>query len=317
MWRKRLIELLKSEIEEVISSVDEIKELGPLLKEPLSKTRRGLAPGIELDRPWSLLPLIISESVGGEPTRTLPLAAAMQFFLSAADVFDDIEDADSPDSLLTKYGLATATSIATTLLILGERSLSRLSITDVGANIIIRSIESVNSFYAIACAGQYLDLNKANQLSQSEEMYLKIIEMKTASQVQCACYTGALLAGASQQTVDKFSLFGLNLGMASQIGNDIQGIIKGTDIIRSKITLPVIYALGLPDSTIRNELKQAYQKQNPPVHDSEQVKKLLFHTGAIHYTTLKMDLYKLKALDVLSDIKEDGANVDRLKLLLM
>ena len=317
MWRKRLLELLKGEIEEVLSDLSDEKELPQLLREPLSETRRGLAPGMESDRPWPLLPLLVSEAVCNESDRALPVAAAMQFFLGAADVFDDIEDADSPDSLYAKYGLAIATSIASTLLILGELSLSRLAYRGFNANNVVRTMESVNSSYVMACAGQYLDLNENTRLSQSEEMYLKIINMKTASQVKCACYLGAFLAGAKQELIDNFSLFGYNLGMASQIGNDIQGIIKGTDIIKRKVTLPVIYALSLPDNTIRNQLKQVFQKQDIPVYDFEPVKKLLLHSGAIHYATLRMDIYKLTALDVLGDIKTAGVNVEKLKLFLL
>jgi geranylgeranyl pyrophosphate synthase len=312
MWRKRLLDQLKGEIEEVISDLSDEKGLPQLVREPLSQTRRGLAPGIESDRPWPLLPLLVSEAVSNESDRALPVAAAMQFFLGAADVFDDIEDADSPDSLYTRYGLAVATSIASTLLILGELSLSRLAYRGFNANNVVHTMESVNSFYVMACAGQYLDLNE--KMSQSEEMYLKIINMKTASQVKCACYLGAFLAGAKQQLIDNFSLFGYNLGMASQIGNDIQGIVKGTDIIKRKVTLPIIYALSLPDKAICNQLRQVFQKKDTPVHDFESIKKLLLHTGAIHYATLRMDIYKLKALDVLGEIKTAGVNIDKLKL---
>jgi len=317
MWRKRLLELLKSEIEDVLSDISDGKELPQLVREPLSQTRRGLAPGIESDRPWPLLPLLVSEAVCNESDRILPVAAAMQFFLGAADVYDDIEDADSPDSLYAKYGLAIATSIASTLLILGELSLSRLAYRGFNTDAVVHTMEAVNSFYVMACTGQYLDLNENKRLSQSEEMYLKIINMKTASQVRCNCYLGAFLAGAEQELIDDFSLFGESLGMASQIGNDIQGIVKGTDIIKRKITLPVIYALSLPDDTIRNQLKQVFQKPDTPVHDFEPVKKLLIHTGAIHYATLKMDLYKLKALDILGDIKTAGVDVEKLKLFLI
>jgi geranylgeranyl pyrophosphate synthase len=312
MWRKRLLDQLKGEIEEVISDLSYEKELPRLVREPLSQTRRGLAPGIESDRPWPLLPLLVSEAVSNESERALPVAAAMQFFLGAADVFDDIEDADSPDSLYTRYGLSIATSIATTLLILGELSLSRLAYRGFNANNVVQIMESVNSFYAMACAGQYLDLNE--NMSHSEEMYLKIINMKTASQVKCACYLGAFLAGAKPQLIDNFSLFGYYLGMASQIGNDIQGIVKGTDIIKRKVTLPIIYALSLPDKTICNQLKQVFHQKDAPVHDFEAIKKLLLHTGAIYYATLRMDIYKQKALDVLGDIKTTGVDIEKLKL---
>jgi hypothetical protein len=48
----------------------------------------------------------------------------------------------------------------------------------------------------------------------------------------------------------------------------------------------------------------------------EEVRDLLFHTGAVHYVTLKMEVYRQQALDILSDAEELGANIDRLKTFL-
>jgi geranylgeranyl pyrophosphate synthase len=316
-WQKESARLLKDEIEDVLSALSGTGELRDLVREPLTKTRRGLALDIEHDRPWSLLPLIVSEAICSEYERALPAAAAFQFLLAAGDVFDDIEDADSSDSIYAKYGLAVAISVASTLLILGECSLTRLKSRGIDADIIVRTIEAVNSFYTTACAGQHLDLTVETRLSESEDTYLKIIGMKSAAQLECTCHVGALLAGASQKLINAFALFGRNLGMASQIGNDIQGIISGHDIIKQKITLPVIFALNLPDNEIRDKLIPVFQKQSSPVQDSEPVRKLLFYTGAIHYATVKMDLYKQKATDILSNIQETGANVEKLKLFLI
>ena len=52
-----------------------------------------------------------------------------------------------------------------------------------------------------------------------------------------------LLATENQQLINKFAELGSNLGISSQIANDIQGITRGNDITKRKITLPVIYAL--------------------------------------------------------------------------
>ncbi len=89
-------------------------------------------------------------------------------------------------------------------------------------------------------------------------MYLKIADMKSASTVECACRVGAILATADQTLIDKFSIFGHNLGMTAQIANDILGITRERDILERKITLPVIYALTQTGNEARKQLEDVF-----------------------------------------------------------
>jgi octaprenyl-diphosphate synthase len=140
--------------------------------------------------------------------------------------------------------------------------------------------------------------------------------MKSASTPECACQIGALLATENQQLTEKFTLFGRNLGMASQIGNDIQGIIRETDIKNRKITLPVIYSLTQTEGDVRDKLELAFIKSSEALPDPTYIRDMLFQCGAIHYATIKMELYKQQGLDILHEAAGLGANVERLKLFL-
>jgi geranylgeranyl diphosphate synthase type I len=316
MWQKRQVKLLRDEIEIALASLSEVSSLHNLVRQPLSRARRGLAaPSVE-NQPWPLLPLIVCEAICGYYEDALPAAAAMQLFMAAGDVFDDIEDADSSESLSAKYGFAVATNVATTLLILAEKALTRLREIGVADSVIVRIMASVNSFYTTACAGQHLDLSLAPDMAISEETYLRVTHMKSASQVECACHIGALLATTNQELIDKFAIFGQNLGMAAQITNDIQGITCGSDIVKRNITLPVVYALTQSGGEARDQLKRTFRRQAESVPDTAQIRDLLFRIGAIHYATVKMELYKQRALDILSEAERVGVNVERLKLLL-
>ncbi len=310
MWEERQAELLRDEIEALLAPLSIAAGFYGLVKEPLKKARRGLAVESAHTQPWPLLPLMVCEAISGRCEHALPAAAALQLLMAAGDVFDDIEDADSPDSLLTKYGSAVATNVATTLLILAERAITRLEGRGIEDPVIVRIMDTVNSFYTTACAGQHLDLTLA---PVSEDTYLQVIGMKSASQVECACHIGTLLANANQELVDIFAAFGHNLGMASQIANDIRGVTHGSDILKPKITLPVIYALAQTDGEARHQLEAIFVKQAGPILDSTQIKELLFRTGAIHYATVKMEFYKQRALDILSEAEGAGARVERLK----
>ena len=310
MREDRQAELLRDELEALLAHLSETVGLYDLVKEPLTKARRGLAAGSAHDQPWPLLPLIVCQAISGHYEQALPAATALELLMAAGDVFDDVEDADSSDSLSTKYGSAVATNVATTLLVLAERAITRLEGRGVEDSVIVRVMDAVNSFYTTACAGQHLDLTLA---PVSEDTYLRITGMKSASQVECACHIGALLANANQELVDIFAAFGHNLGMASQIANDIRGITHESDILKPKVTLPVIYAFTQTGGEAHSQLESTFVKQSGTIPDSTQIKELLFRTGAIHYATVKMEFYKQRARDILAKAERAGASVERLK----
>jgi len=314
MLQKKQAQLLRDEIEEVLTDLSGSPGFQVMVREPLTKPRRGLNYEAGQECPWSLLPVLVADAICGYGERALPVAASLQVILAAGDVFDDIEDADSPDSICAIHGVAVATSVASTLLVLGERCLTRLVFAGADTGKIVHVIDTVNSFYTKACTGQYLDLTTENLLS--EDTYLKIISMKSAAQFACACYAGALVAGAEQEMIDKFAAFGHNLGMASQISNDIQGITSGKDIVRSAITFPVIYALNVQDTNISNVFTRFYHDKASSIDNIQLMKDMFFHAGAIHYSTVKMEVYKQMATDILLDVKKAGLDVDRLKAFL-
>jgi geranylgeranyl pyrophosphate synthase len=316
MWQKKQAELVRKEIEALLASLSDVAGLHDLVEELLSRRMRGTAAESGRGRLWSLLPLIVCEAISGRYEHAVPAAASLGLFVAAGDVFDDIEDADSSESLLARYGSAVATNVATTLLILAERAITRLEAGGVEPHIVVRVMDVINSFYTTACAGQHLDLSLAPEAAVSEDMYLRIAAMKSASTGECACHIGALLATANQGLIDTLSRFGHNLGMATQINNDIQGIIQGTDIVHRKLTLPVVYALAQTDGEAHDRLCAAFSKQAEYSPDPNETRDLLFRAGAIHYATVKMELYKQQALDILSEAERAGANVERLKLFL-
>lgn len=180
-------------------------------------------------------------------------------------------------------------------------------------HVIVVVMDIINSFFSIACIGQHLDLSIASNININEDSYLKITGMKSASQIECACQVGALLATDNQELINTLTIFGYNLGMASQITNDIQGITLGNDIINRKVTLPVIYAISQTEGDVHDKLKLAFRKESQYKPDPVEIRDLLFRTGAIHYSTIKMEYYKLQAQERISRASSIGANVEKLK----
>ena len=99
--------------------------------------------------------------------------------------------------------------------------------------------------------GEIEQLRHARRLDLTTDGYFDIIRSKTAELLAVCTATGALSAGADPQTVALFHEFGIKLGMAFQVRDDILdyapsalfGKIAGNDIQEGKLTLPLLYAL--------------------------------------------------------------------------
>jgi len=310
--KTRAAEQLRDEIEVALNLLNEHSHLFNLVREPLSQPGRGLSTGDLPNFPLALLPLLVCEAVCGEYTRALPAAAALQFMLAAGDVFDDVEDADSADSLPGKYGVPLATSIATTLLLLAEKELVRLQEKGVDEDITIRIFDIVNSCYLTACIGQHLDLiHKANP-DISEDEYLKNISLKSASQLECACGVGAILGNASTELVDLFRQFGHNLGMAAQIRNDMQKILKKENW-GPEPCLPLIFALQTTGVGMKNRIRSVLIKSHITESEWADIRDWLDEKGALHYSAIKMESYRQRALKALDLCQKHGAEIEKLK----
>jgi geranylgeranyl pyrophosphate synthase len=309
-------ESLKKEIDNTISGLSETAGWMKLVKESLTQFETETAAGSTQRYRWALLPLIVCEAISQQYERALPAAAALQLLRSAADIFDDIEDSDSQVSICAKYGNAISINLATGLVILAEKTLTGLTRKGVESNLAVNVIETVNDYYSRACAGQHLDLFLSPAEFSSEDVYLKVAYLKSASSIECACRTGTLLATSNPELVDKFTAFGQNLGMAAQIANDIQGTLIKNDIHKHKITLPVVFALDHSSEETHQILDTYFVKQREISQTVEQIRELITSSGAINYATFKMELYRQMAIEVLQGIEKTGIRTEELKVFL-
>jgi geranylgeranyl pyrophosphate synthase len=312
MWQKRQVELLKEELEAILSTLSFEPRFYRFIKELVLNTKYGLDSLDGLKKPWPLLPLMVCEAISGHCEQALFAAATLHLMKISAEIFDDIEDEDFPDSLHTKQGPALAINAATTFIALAENTILRLKDRNTPSELILRVCATVNSYFTFACTGQHLDLSFSDLSSMSEDGYLKLISMKSAVVTACASKIGALLATDDEKLIDLFTAFGHNLGMSSQIANDISGITKGNDIQKQKITLPIIFSFAQADTKTREKIESTFSKLPGSLPDAAQIKELLFSSGAIQYAALKMDAYKQEASDILTKVNKVKVDTKRL-----
>ncbi len=139
------------------------------------------------------------------------------------------------------------------------------------------------------CAGEMRQNAWAGNFELSEPNYIRMISEKTGELVGCGCRLGAILSGADDQTVEAFSDFGLDLGVAFQIIDDILDLVGspdkvgktlGTDLTNRKPTLPVIHALqNLPP----NQREQLIAALGAPDVSVETIMPFLTATESIDY----------------------------------
>ena len=117
--------------------------------------------------------------------------------------------------------------------------------------------------------GEVLQLLHVRNPDTDEAAYLRVIERKTAVLFAAATRLGALLAGADAATCDALHRYGMALGYAFQIADDVLdyasdaatlGKNLGDDLAEGKATLPLIHAMQHSDAATQGLLRAAIQQ---------------------------------------------------------
>ena len=114
------------------------------------------------------------------------------------------------------------------------------------------------------CGGQQYDMEFESRMDVSEEEYLEMIRLKTAVLLACSLKTGAILGGASREDAENLYRFGINIGLAFQLQDDLLDVYGDTktfgkniggDILCNKKTFLLINALRRAEGEQRAQLE--------------------------------------------------------------
>ena len=194
-----------------------------------------------------LLTLASARLCGYQGTKHLGLAAAVEFIHTATLLHDDVVDESS-----LRRGQASANEQFGNKpsVLVGDFLFSRafLLMVDAGSIEVMRILSNAS---AVIAEGEVLQLTTTNDTSTSEQSYLEVICGKTASLFAAACRLSAVVADRSEAEAVAPDDYGLNLGIAFQLVDDVLdysalqarlGKTVGDDFLEGKITLPVILA---------------------------------------------------------------------------
>ena len=160
--------------------------------------------------------------------------------------------------------------------------------------------------------GELLQIERSRKMNIDEETYFDIIHKKTATLIASCLVNGAVSAGAEQAMIDKMYEYGVNLGLAFQIKDDIfdyqakgaLGKPTGNDIKENKLTLPLIYALSRVDKVKKRRMLSQLRKSKRSQQAVEEVIRFANEYGGIEYATDRMNEYKDKAIAALESFPE-------------
>ena len=259
----------------------------------------------------STLCLLSCRVVGGDTTKILPAAAAIELVHNFSLIHDDIQD-DSYQrhhrpTVWKLWGQSQAINAGDAMFTMAYLGLLRLKENEITEDKIIGSTKILSLACLELCAGQYLDVEYDNRLDITVEDYLDMAARKTAALIAASTSLGAYLGSEDGKLVDSFHLFGKELGMAYQIRDDILGIwgIEAStgksvsDVSRRKKTLPVVYGLQNSKGEEKERLEKLYSQKSIVGEDITNVMKILEQLGARDYAENLAEQYYCKALEQL------------------
>ena len=235
----------------------------------------------------------------------LQAASLVEFVHTASLIHDDIIDkADlrrGEDSVHARWGsnvsvlLGDFLYIKTIALALGS---SQPRIVRILTDVSTRMIE-----------GELDEFRRSRDLSLSEREYLGIISDKTAVLFAASCRIGGVLAEASPEQQEALAAYGLNLGLAFQIIDDLLDF-KGSrerlgkpvlsDIREGRITLPLIYSINSDGRHNGLRLRALLEDKSLREETQSEILDIVRGNGALDYTFRRAREYSLRAREIMS-----------------
>ncbi len=159
-------------------------------------------------------------------------------------------------------------------------------------------------------AGQYLDLLEQAKSNANLENILQVITYKSAKYtIERPLHMGALLAGADSKMIETLSNYGLPLGIAFQLRDDILGVFgdenitgkpAGDDLREGKRTVLVATALEKTSGADQELLKNSLGNKNLTQTEIEKLQEVLTNSGAVEVVENLIETNRDAALDAIN-----------------
>ena len=230
------------------------------------------------------LTLLSYKAVGGNETRDIVgIAAAFELIHSATLIHDDINDHGElrrgKIAAYKKFGVQKALVAGDFLFVRSFR---------LGGQWNQQVVETISEACTATAESEIMQNTYENDPDTPLDAYLKIIAGKTAMPMWAASRVGAFLGKGSPEQVEAMGHFGLDIGMAFQIVDDMLDITgdertlgkpHGIDFLDGKPTLPLMEAMKDPE--VGPVLSALFMREGKTLADAEEALRLVRGTKAL------------------------------------
>jgi len=260
-----------------------------------------------------LLVLLTAAALGECSADHIKFAAVVEFIHTATLLHDDVVDISSlrrgRPTANAEFGNAPSVLVGDFLYTRAFQLMVQLADMAILQNM----ADTTNTI----AEGEVLQLVRAGQTETTEEQYLDVITRKTAILFAAGCHGAAVLRGAEPALRDAMHRFGLNLGIAFQIVDDVldyegdpatMGKNVGDDLTEGKLTLPLIHAMRVGSPSEQALIRDAIAARSAA--GTEDILAVVQRCGAIEYSREQARRYHdlaLTELDQLGDSPARGA----------
>ena len=263
-----------------------------------------------------MITIAAAEMFGYRGENHVKLACAVEFMHTATLLHDDVVDeSDRRRSKPTARMIwGNQASVLVGDFLLGQ---AFRMMVDVGS---LDALDVLSTAASIIAEGEVMQLAAAKKLTTTEDEYLAVIKAKTAALFLAAAEVGPIVAGAGDDDRAALRSFGLNLGLAFQLVDDVLdyggnardlGKNVGDDFREGKITLPVILAYRRGTDEDRQFWKTSLEDGDNGPAALERARSLMTRYGALADSIQRARQFGEIARDALAPLKP-GAHKDAL-----
>jgi octaprenyl-diphosphate synthase len=287
--------LVKKRVADAAPFERQLSVISPAVKHILSSGGKYLRPA---------LVLLSCQTAGGDASKAVEYAALVELVHIGSLVFDDLLDGSTlrraRETVNSRWGdqtaLLTAAHVYLEAAIRGSRAHPR-------AHKII--LDAASKMFR----GEVLQFSSRGKTDITEEEYLEIVTDKSASLFCACCQLGALGADADQVAESALKEYGLNLGIAFQITDDLLNIFAnqkrlgkrvGSDLQDARLTLPVIFLFERLPGAQKTRLKNALKNGNSHLLELGDLRKMIVESGSYDTTLAKAHQFASNAAESIS-----------------
>ena len=250
--------------------------------------------------------LLAAGACGHAGREQYTLAAVIEMIHTATLLHDDVVDESAQ-----RRGRATANAAFgnAAAVLVGDFLYSRAFQLMVGVDrmAVLRIVADATNVIA---EGEVMQLMNTGNAGLNEDAYLTVIHRKTAKLFEAAAHLGAVLGDCDESRTQAFARYGLHVGTAFQIMDDVLdysgdasaiGKNLGDDLAEGKMTLPLIRALAVGTEQDAATIRHAIEGGGR-LTDFAPVVQVLERTGALAYASERAALEGRRAAEAIADV---------------